>query len=1043
MSEDGIKLSSLFRKEKILANTRDILGDQETLEGLVFDTLEEFEEDSNIDIRSNIFAGTNNLKYINLPGITRLNGYCLNNVWGLQTVCFDDIQYFSDHSVQNCRNLRSIILKGDSIVKRESSSCFYQNEQMYKSGSFIYARNELAELYMRYYNQFNCAPIQYYPIEEQELAGIYDVLFSSISDSWQKILTNQNYKEDYKIGDTKFLAIGSEKGCLMEIVAFDSDDKSDGTGKSNITWIAKNVLFDDTSLSISADGFVYIYNQLKTKILPYMDETVRSNLVKVNKTYVDNAGATKTMAVEIWIPSVRELFGEIDDSETSGVIYDKFIQNNKARVRYGVNQNHVDYILRTLSKTKGRPWNGCLVDVNGIYQTSHIAMGSKNIIFGFCTDIVNDISEQLKWDQLIYFISNGTYREKYHIGDELPYTTTDGDTYTAVIAGIDKDIDEEGNPIPISFVTKELWKTKYPMNSSDTNADGWAQTEMRNTTLPTIKEKLPYYIVNHLAFAKKVSINRTTYAEQTTYDELWIPSMQEVGFTGSSYETTGAVYDGLFKDNAARIKMVLGTTSGEYWWTRTARSSDAIFFYGVNSSGSAGGDRAGSSFAIALGFCVGKLTEKQLWRRLYFSISDGTYKEKYHIGDELPYTTTDGDTYHAVIAGFDLDEDKEGNKLPVTFITKELQKTNYQMNNTSTNEGGWKASNLRKSLMGFKSKLPEYIKIHIGTAKKVSYDKTTSAEQTTYDELWIPSMQEVNFTGYETTGVVYDELFDNDTPSTRVKNFNGSASYYWTRTAHSGNTRSFRCVDSSGSVDYVIANNPTGVARVALGFCLEGSIDLTIQQQWEKLLDSIINDTYMDNYSVGDELPFVTTDGNTYHAVIAGFNVDIDKEGNELPVTFITKELSGDYYKMNLTQTNEGGWASTNLRNVILPQIKATLPSYIANNILQAKKISRNSNASPDIITYDELWIPSLKEITNDSINDGYFYKDLFTNDESRKKGKYMESSHQSYWTRSASNSTSVPGGFHYINNQGQGCTSNANNGEYIPICFCFGPSKS
>lgn len=57
----------------------------------------------------------------------------------------------------------------------------------------------------------------------------------TISDSWETILANTNYATDYSIGDTKMLDLGTEGKHLMEIVAFDTDDRADGQGKAGIT----------------------------------------------------------------------------------------------------------------------------------------------------------------------------------------------------------------------------------------------------------------------------------------------------------------------------------------------------------------------------------------------------------------------------------------------------------------------------------------------------------------------------------------------------------------------------------------------------------------------------------------------------------------------------------------------------------------------------------------------------------------------------------------------------------------------------------------
>ena len=200
-------------------------------------------------------------------------------------------------------------------------------------------------------------------------------------------------------------------------------------------------------------------------------------------------------------------------------------------------------------------------------------------------------------------IEDGTYRDKYHIGDEIPYTTTDGDTYHAVIAafgGENGDVDADGNPIPVTFITKELYGTKYRMNDTNTNADGWEVTEMRRTTLPSIRAKMPSYVMDGVISAKKIS-GLYPSGTQETVDELWIPSVYEVGLT--PYENTGVKYTDLFIDSAARIKNFNGTVT-EYW-LRTADSSNTGRFRYVSSGGTTFTANANNQVCVCISFCYG------------------------------------------------------------------------------------------------------------------------------------------------------------------------------------------------------------------------------------------------------------------------------------------------------------------------------------------------------------------------------------------------------------------------------------------------------
>lgn len=72
----------------------------------------------------------------------------------------------------------------------------------------------------------------------------YTALVESISDSWADIITSVNngtYASKYSVGDTKLLDLGSEGVVLMQIAAFNADDKASG-GKAAISWISEQLL---------------------------------------------------------------------------------------------------------------------------------------------------------------------------------------------------------------------------------------------------------------------------------------------------------------------------------------------------------------------------------------------------------------------------------------------------------------------------------------------------------------------------------------------------------------------------------------------------------------------------------------------------------------------------------------------------------------------------------------------------------------------------------------------------------------------------------
>ena len=137
------------------------------------------------------------------------------------------------------------------------------------------------------------------------------------------------YATDYAIGDTVPLDLGSEGLINMQIVAFDTDDLADGSGKAPITWIAKELLATkhraNPSIVTNDDGTYQegtgniggwekceMRTYLKETIKPLLPDTVRSAIKEVTKQQkafnTNNAVFAQTTNDDIWLPEYNEIF---------------------------------------------------------------------------------------------------------------------------------------------------------------------------------------------------------------------------------------------------------------------------------------------------------------------------------------------------------------------------------------------------------------------------------------------------------------------------------------------------------------------------------------------------------------------------------------------------------------------------------------------------------------------------------------------------------------------------------------------------------------
>ena len=178
----------------------------------------------------------------------------------------------------------------------------------------------------------------------------------TITDTWEQIFEAEadgTYSTKYSIGDTKELDLGTEGRQLMEIVAFDTDDKADGSGKAKITWISKGLLntahrinpfkVENTEGTGTLGGWEKseMRTYLKETIKPLIPSEVRNNIVevtKVSKAYKasDETDYQQVTSDDLWIPSYKEIRGYQFPSETSyestGAAYSRFI-NSGSRIK--------------------------------------------------------------------------------------------------------------------------------------------------------------------------------------------------------------------------------------------------------------------------------------------------------------------------------------------------------------------------------------------------------------------------------------------------------------------------------------------------------------------------------------------------------------------------------------------------------------------------------------------------------------------------------------------------------------------------------------
>ena len=225
------------------------------------------------------------------------------------------------------------------------------------------------------------------------------------------------------------------------------------------------------------------------------------------------------------------------------------------------------------------------------------------------------------WEQIIASVNDGTYEDKYMIGDTKGLDLGSEGVIDMQIVAFDADelADESGNKAAITWISKKLLKSDHRMNperKKDPADDsrykigtgsigGWEHSEMRYWLKESVKPLIPENVRNAIQPVIKYSnINDTSgniIKDSRSKDDLWIPSYREV-IGSDDYETIGPIYKDLFQSDNDRIRQISGEYSSGWWWLRSA--SGANGFYNVFDDGSYYNNNAFYSYGVVLGFCM-------------------------------------------------------------------------------------------------------------------------------------------------------------------------------------------------------------------------------------------------------------------------------------------------------------------------------------------------------------------------------------------------------------------------------------------------------
>ena len=220
----------------------------------------------------------------------------------------------------------------------------------------------------------------------------------------------------------------------------------------------------------------------------------------------------------------------------------------------------------------------------------------------------------------------------------------------------------------------------------------------------------------------------------------------------------------------------------------------------------------------ASGYLQGVVTDS--WEEIAAAGENGTYADKYSIGDQKELDLGDEGLIRMELVAMDADELADGSgKAHMTWVAKDLIRSDHYMNPTDTNEGGWQESDIRSWLHeSILPLFPETVRANIKEVTKYSYSRTENGTVASQDMIWIPSVREtLGGDSWEDCGPDYTAVFLEDEGRHKYHPGNSAPSWWWLRSASSRRTGIFSSVHYYGGRFGDYASKELGVA---IGFCL-------------------------------------------------------------------------------------------------------------------------------------------------------------------------------------------------------------------------------
>ena len=366
-------------------NTRDTIGDQATVDGLVEHSLTELKEDGIGIVEKYACYMNTGLQSVELPGVSQIKASAFHSCINLEVVKLggegsSNSLRIDGNAFYACSKLKHLLIDQPTMASLGATSALI-GTSIEKCEGAVYVPENLVATYKAdsIWKNYFITRLEKYPLNS----------FDTIEDSWAQIFANSNYATDYPIAGYKTLELTDGTKIKMDLAALDTDVKSDNSGTAKMTWICHGVpMTHRMNATETTDGGwagSEMRSWLISDILYKIPTEIKSHIVSVKKSYRSKSPNDETLWSddEIWIPSTKEVGWSSASTygESDGVVYNGLFNSDGARSKTSDSGSSTGWWLRTA----GNQLFFRAVTSSGAFDLIS-PKALKGVVFGFCTD---------------------------------------------------------------------------------------------------------------------------------------------------------------------------------------------------------------------------------------------------------------------------------------------------------------------------------------------------------------------------------------------------------------------------------------------------------------------------------------------------------------------------------------------------------------------------------------------------------------------------------------------------------------------------------